>query len=175
MRLRTAIAFGLSLVLAACAGQPTPYQPRRDGLGYAEQQLDSRTWRVDFAGNTITPRETVENYLLYRAAEIMLFGGYDTFVILEKDIERNVDYQGYGGYGPSFGAGFYHSSHFGYGLGGSYGPEGYYARVSYAGYVTIRTTQGGPVPAGAVVYNAHELVQQLGPTIQLPQPQPAGG
>ena len=173
MSLRTIAALGLSLALAACAAPPTPYQPRVDGLGYAEQQLDSRTWRVEFVGNTVTPRETVDNYLLYRAAEIMLFGGYDTFVILEKDIERNVDYRGYGGYGPSFGASVFHSRRFGYGLGGSYGPEGYYARVSYAGYVTVRTHQGGPVPAGAVVYNARELVQQLGPTIRLPPP--AGG
>ncbi|HEX9790508.1 MAG TPA: hypothetical protein VGA60_07585 [Kiloniellales bacterium] len=173
MRFRTAAALGLSFVLAACAVPPTPYQPRLDGRGYVEQQLDSRTWRVEFAGNTVTPRETVENYLLYRAAEIMLFGGFDKFVILEKEIERNVDYQGYGGYGPSFGGGFFHNRRFGYGLGGSYGPEGYYARVSYSGYATIRTLQGGPVPADAVVYNASELVQQLGPTIRLPQP--AGG
>ena len=164
------VTLGLGLVLAACAVPPTPYQPRLDGQGYAEQQLDSRTWRVEFVGNTVTPRETVENYLLYRAAEIMLFGGYDTFVILEKDLERNVDYQGYGGYGPSFGGSVFHSRRFGYGLGGSYGPEGYYARVNYAGYVTVRTHQGGVVPAGAVVYNARELVQQLGPTIRLPPP-----
>ena len=173
MSLRILAAVGLSLALVACAAQPTPYQPRSDGFGYKEQQLDSRTWRVEFVGNTVTPRETVENYLLYRAAEVMLFGGYDRFVVLEKDIERNVDYRGYGGYGPSFGAGFYRYRRFGYGFEGDYGPDGYYARVSYAGYLTIRTYGGEPLPAGAVAYTAGELVKQLGPTIRLPQP--AGG
>jgi hypothetical protein len=171
MDLRTLAAAVLSLGLVACAAQPTPYQPRADRTGYAEQQLDSRTWRVEFAGNTVTPRETVENYLLYRAAEIMLFGGFDKFVILEKEIERNVAYQGYGVYGPRVGFGFFHHRHFGYGYSGSYAPDRYYPRVNYTGYVTIRTyDRGRGVPGDAVVYDAHELVQQLGPTIQLPKP-----
>ncbi len=170
MDLRTLAAAALSLILSACAAQPTPYQPRIDGTGYAEQQLDSQTWRVEFAGNTVTSRETVENYLLYRAAEVMLFGGYDRFVILEKEIERNVAYQGYGGYQPQIGVGFFHSRSFGYGYHGAYAPDRYYPRVNYTGYATIRTYKGGRVPGDAVVYNAQELVQQLGPTIQLPQP-----
>lgn len=161
----------LTLSLGACAAQPTPYQPRADSRGYTEQQLDSRTWRVEFAGNTATPRETVENYLLYRAAEIMLFGGYDKFVILEKEIERNVDYQGYGAAPPRFGFGVFHHGGVGYGYQGSYGPDGYYSRVSYTGFATIRTFDGGRgVPSDAVVYNAQEVVQQLGPTIRPPPP-----
>ncbi len=170
MSVRLLAAVGLSLALAACVAQPTPYRPRSDGFGYKEQQLDSRTWRVEFIGNTVTPRETVENYLLYRAAEIMLFGGYDTFVLLDKDIERNVDYRGYGGYGPRFGVGVFERRHYGYGFEGDYGPDGYYALVSYAGYATVRTYERGEVPSGAVVYNAREVVQQLGPAIRLPQP-----
>lgn len=172
MFLHTMAAAALSLSLAACAAQPAPYQPRTKGLGYAEQQLDSRTWRVEFAGNTVTPRETVENYLLYRAAEIMLFGGYDKFVILEKEIERTVAYQGYGAY-PHFGLGFSRHRRFGYGYYGGYAPDRYYPRVSYTGYATIRTLKGGRVPSDAVIYDAQELVEQLGPTIRLPQE--AGG
>lgn len=160
----------LSLGLVACVAQSTPYQPRLEGAGYAEQQLDSRTWRVEFAGNTVTPRETVENYLLYRAAEVMLFGGYDTFVILDKEIERKVAYRGYGVYRPHIGFGFSRRRHFGIGYHGAYAPDGYYARTSYTGYVTIRNVEGGQVPSDAVVYNAQELVQQLGPTIRLPLP-----
>ncbi len=62
-----------ALGLAGCAVAPTPYQPDSEG-----------------AGNARTPRRTVENYLLYRSAEIMLFGGYDKFVFLDKDVERNL-------------------------------------------------------------------------------------
>ena len=168
MNLRTIAVAVLSLSLAACAAQPTPYQPRIEGTGYTEQQLDSQTWRVEFAGNTVTPRETVDNYLLYRAAEIMLFGGFDKFVVLEKEIERNVTYQGYGAYRPYFG--FSRHRHLGYGYYGSYAPDRYYPRVSYAGYATIRVFKGGAVPGDTLVYDAQELVQQLGPRIRLPQP-----
>jgi len=173
MYLRTMVAVALSLSLAACAAQPVPYQPRADGLGYTEQQLDPRTWRVEFAGNTVTPRETVENYLLYRAAEIMLFGGYDKFVILEKEIERNVAYQALGVYRPHIGLGLSHHGGFGYGYYGGYAADQYYPRVSYTGYATIRTLKGGPVPGDAVIYDAQEVVDQLGPTIRLPRK--AGG
>ena len=38
----------------------TDTQPKTDGTGYSQQQLDSRTWRVQFAGNKNTSRETVE-------------------------------------------------------------------------------------------------------------------
>jgi hypothetical protein len=67
-------------------GSLPPYQPKADRTGYSQQQLDAQTWRVQFSGNINTPRETVENYLLYRSAEIMLFGGYDKFVMLEKHL-----------------------------------------------------------------------------------------
>lgn len=170
MDLRIIAIAALSLSLVACAAHPTPYQPRVEGNGYTEQQLDSRTWRVEFAGNTVTPRETVENYLLYRAAEVMLFGGYDKFVVLEKEIEKSVAYQGSGVYRPHIGFGFSRHRHFGYGYHGSYAPDRYYPRVSYTGYMTIRTLKGATVPSDAVVYDAQELVQQLGPTIRLPQP-----
>ena len=163
----------LGASLAACATPPTPYQPRVDGYGYTEQQLDSQTWRVQFAGNSVTPRETVDNYLLYRAAEIMLFGGFDKFVVLEKEIERDTSYQGYGGV-PRFGFGVFHGGGVGYGYSGDYGPGSYYPRVSYAGFATIRTYTGGRVSDGGVVYDARELVQQLGPTIKLPPPKADG-
>ncbi len=163
--MRTLSALALVLVLNGCAGNPTPYQPKADRTGYSEQQLDAQTWRVQFAGNIDTPRETVENYLLYRSAEIMLFGGYDKFVMLEKDIERNVNYRGTGYY-PHFGYGLHHGHHYGLEY---YGPVNYSPVVSYSGTATIRIYSGGPPPNNAPIYDAQEIVQQLGPTIVLPQ------
>ncbi len=166
---RALSALALVLVLFGCAREPTPYQPKADRTGYSEQQLDAQTWRVQFAGNINTPRETVENYLLYRSAEIMLFGGYDKFVMLEKNIERNVEYWGTGYY-PHFGFGLHHGRHHGYHHGLSYyGPTRYSPIVSYSGTATIRIDSGGPPPNNAPVYNAQEIIQQLGPTIVLPQ------
>jgi hypothetical protein len=153
----------IALALAACAVEPTPYQPRTDGLGYSQQQIDGRTWRVEFAGNADTPRETVENYLLYRCAEIMRFGGHEKFVLLDKDVERNVD-----NYGTGFGAGFgvggrrSHSSIW-YG-----GPADYQSVARYRAVATIRIHESGPPPANAPVYDAREIIQQLGPKIVPP-------
>lgn len=149
--------------LAACATPPTPYQPRLDGMGYSQQQIDSLTWRVEFAGNADTPRETVETYLLYRCAEIMRFGGYDKFVILEKDVERNVDY-----YGTGFGAGFGvwgPHSHSGIWYGG---PADYQSIASYRAVATIRVHTGGPTPGNRPVFDANEMIRQLGPKIVRP-------
>ncbi len=160
---RALSALALLLVLFGCAGKPTPYQPKVDRTGYSQQQLGAQTWRVQFAGNFDTPRETVENYLLYRSAEIMLVGGYDTFVMLEKDIERNVEYLETGYY-PHFGYGRGH----GYGL-WYYGPVYHSPLVSYSATATIRIYSGGPPPSNAPVYDAQEIVQQLGPTAVLPQ------
>ena len=67
-----AAAIALAAALTGCA-TPTPYQPNIPGQavsgGYSETKIESNRWRVTFAGNTLTSRETVEGYLLFRAAE----------------------------------------------------------------------------------------------------------
>ena len=111
-------------LLAACATE-TPYGPRADGggYGYSEQSIESNRYRVTFRGNSSTSRETVENYLLYRAAELTLQRGYDYFVVVEDDTEKTTRYSGtsspppfyygrgrafpYYGYGYNWGPGFY--------------------------------------------------------------------
>lgn len=182
MRLRFVFPLIAALALAGCAGMPTPYQPAVDGAGYAEQQLDGRTWRVTFAGNDETPRETVENYLLYRCAEVMLFGGYERFIVLEKVVEPDVRYYAHG-YGPShIGPGiphgrfsYYHYRyHDPYAYGFTYGaPYRVSSTVRYKASALIQPREGGNPPEGALVLDARALVRQLGPTIVLPNP-PAG-
>lgn len=78
-----------ALILAGCVS-PTPYQPRDNGQGYTEQKLEKDRYRVTFAGNSETPRETVENYLLYRAAEITLREGKDYFVVVTREGETHT-------------------------------------------------------------------------------------
>ena len=68
------IVTGLVFALAACVG-PTAYQPREDRYGYADQQIDRTHYRVSFTGNSFTQRDMVENYLLYRAAELTVASG----------------------------------------------------------------------------------------------------
>jgi hypothetical protein len=84
---------GAALVLAACE-TATPYQPLQPGNatsgGYSEQKISSDRYRVTFQGNSITERETVERYLLYRAAELTTEAGYDWFQLVDRDTERQT-------------------------------------------------------------------------------------
>lgn len=95
MKLKSAAvmaALALTAGLAACA-TPTPYQPNIRGQavsgGFSETRLEGDRWRVNFTGNTLTDRETVEGYLLYRAAELTRDQGYDWFTIVDRETNRD--------------------------------------------------------------------------------------
>lgn len=93
------------LMLAGCA-TATLYQPVTNGYGYTEQRIEKNRYRVSFFGNSQTPKQTVENYLLYRAAELSLQAGYDYFVFASTDVDANTRYRqnfsGYYGYGDYY-------------------------------------------------------------------------
>ncbi|MGH8445935.1 MAG: CC0125/CC1285 family lipoprotein [Solimonas sp.] len=100
-------------LLAGCASV-TPYQPSQKGFGYSEQMIEANRYRVIFAGSSATPRQTVENYLLYHAAEITLNSGNDYFVVASSGTSAKD------GSGPTLGlgiGGFGFGGHSGVGLG----------------------------------------------------------
>ncbi|HXS06926.1 MAG TPA: hypothetical protein VN723_09060 [Rhizomicrobium sp.] len=90
------------LILAGCA-TPAPYAPRGPGMatGYTDRQLSDNRWRVTFTGNSVTPRETVENDLLLRAAEVTLAAGGTHFVFDTRDTRANTRYDAFPA-GPGF-------------------------------------------------------------------------
>jgi hypothetical protein len=81
------LVLGVSLATSAALGCATAYAPVHDlvGDGYRDSRLDSNTWRVAFAGNGATSRDTVEKYLLYRCAEITNAAGFDYFLVIETN------------------------------------------------------------------------------------------
>lgn len=98
-KLILALAVG---VLAACA-TATPYQPGAPGAGgygFHEERIENNRVRLTFRGNSLTDRQTVENYLLYRAAELTLAEGKDYFVVANRDTEEHSRLQAEG-FGPS--------------------------------------------------------------------------
>ena len=86
--LRAMVALGLAAAAVTACTTPTPYQPNLSGQrvagGYAEQQLAPDRYRVVFSGNSLTSRDRVEGYLLYRAAEIAVRDGYEWFLIVDR-------------------------------------------------------------------------------------------
>ena len=53
---------------------PTAYQSADEGYGFTEKKTDDSHYRVEFRGNSLTDREVVETYLLYRLASDARFG-----------------------------------------------------------------------------------------------------
>jgi hypothetical protein len=95
------------LALAGCAS-PTAYQPAGDtgANGYADQRLAENRYRVTFQGNSLTKRETVENYLLLRSAEVTHAAGYAWFEFDDRDTKAKTTYHSDfagPGFGPRFG------------------------------------------------------------------------
>lgn len=177
-----------SLALASCM-TATPYRPATGSgqlrTGYSDQQIESNRFRVSFAGNSLTSRETVERYLLYRAAELTVQSGADYFVLSDRDTEKKTRtyttpgvgggfYGGpWGGWGPSW---RYYRPRFGWRSWDPFWGDPFFDRN-----VDIRTveqyeaiaeivTGRGPKPADNVrAFDAREVLNRLGPSIQVPQ------
>lgn len=154
-----------TLMLSACATM-TPYQPVTDGYGYTEQRIEKNRYRVSFFGNSRTPRQTVENYLLYRAAELTLQAGYDHFVLASTDTDANTRYQQtFGGY---YGFGSY-----------DWYPRAAFGASTTATPITQYEAQanvvmfGGQKPDNDVqAFDAREVRSNLEAVIARPVPQP---
>src|SRR5579871_1785089 len=117
---RILILLGSMALLSACE-TATPYQPvsapsAHASGGYSEQQIEPDRWRVQFSGNSLTSRETVERYLLFRAAQLTLAQGGDWFQSVSQHTDKTTDYRG-DAFGPYWG--LYRP-----GFGWAYGPWG---------------------------------------------------
>lgn len=191
--LRACAAIAVSLAaLTACTTAPTPYQPyiaeSGPGVhgGYSEQQLAPDRYLVRFHGNEFTSRDRVEGYLLYRAAQLTLEKGFDSFVMADRHTEHDVStyatrdplYNPW--YGPAYG-GYWHPDWSYYRGGGwSYWYPG--AGPFWGDSVDYRTVEAfeataeivmrkGPPPSDRPhVLDARKVLTDLGPTIQRPQP-----
>jgi hypothetical protein len=152
----------LLCMLAGC-GQPTPYKPATDGYGYSEQQIEDNRYRVRFAGNDLTAADTVQNYLLYRAAELTLAEGYDYFTMADREVERSTVY--WGAADAGWRSGYltrWDDDYVGGGL-SSYTAQPIDRYTAYADIVMFE----GEKPQGDVnAYDARDVLRQLDPTIQ---------
>lgn len=93
-----ALLIAAMLGLSACATQ-TPYQAATANAGrygFEEQRIETNRVRITFRGNSMTERDTVENYMLYRAAELTLERGHTYFVVANRDTEEHSTLQGVG-------------------------------------------------------------------------------
>jgi len=183
--LMTALAVAaLAGGLAACE-TATPYQPLKPGAaaagGYRDAKLDATHWRVTFSGNSVTSRETVERYLLYRAAELTVSQGNDWFEEVQQSTDRKTDvfvdpfYAGWGyGYGWRPAWRFRRPGFYGgwatWGPGWAYDPWGPTYVDTFDRYeASAQIVMGkGPKPDPKAL-DAHEVLMNLGPGIARPK------
>lgn len=175
--------------LSACA-TATPYQPKvTSGSttgGFSEQRLEADRYRVSFAGNSLTSRDTVERYLLYRAAELTVEQGYDWFETADRRTDRTArtvveDPFGRPGFGPGYPYGYWRPSwrYFGPAYGWrSWDP--FWGDPFFADRMEVRTIEKFEAGAEIVLhkgkkpegdpraYDAREIMSNLASSIQRP-------
>ncbi len=123
-RLTFAAALAGLALLAACA-TATPYQAATDtDRGFSEQKIEDNRFQVQFAGNSLTDRKTVETYLLYRAAELTKQNGFDHFRVVRRDTDASTRLVG----APSYYDPFYDHFFLSYRY---FGPRAAYFRDPY--------------------------------------------
>ncbi len=157
---RTASAALLLTTLAACATAPTPYQAVNDEGGYTDQQLESDRYRVKFEGNEATPRETVEDFALYRAAELTLQTGNDYFKVVSKEVEPIIG--SVRGVSPGIGIGI-GGGNVGFGLSTALG--GGRPDYSYVTYLDIIVYEGEKPEDDREAYGAFDVIERLKPAV----------
>ncbi len=169
--MRRFLMVGMVAALVAGCASPTPYQPMTDGFGYSDQLLESNRFRVTFSGNSDTSRSTVENYLLYRAAEVTVKSGFSYFIIADRETEPSRTYiSSFDGY-PGFGYYRYSPGWYGYGYGGmGMGMATTTAITSYQAYADIVMFSGDKPATNVHAFNARDVMNTLGPGIMRPQP-----
>lgn len=186
---RLIIAAAAALTLSACE-TATPYQPLMPGTassgGFSEVRIEPNRWRVTFAGNSLTSRETVETYLLYRSAELTADRGFDWFALSDRYTNRDSrtyvdppigaygDFGSYyGRYGGFWGPSWRYYGARGWNIWGPWGPDPFFDVHTVTRYeATAEIVVGrGPKPEGdRRAFDARAVLESLGPKIVRPTP-----
>lgn len=178
-----------ALLLGACA-TATPYQQAvGSNGGYDDQRIESNRWAISFSGNSLTDRQTVENYLLYRAAELTTQNGFNNFQIVTRETDAQstfisdgfsspffYNFYGFGahrGFGRSHfrRSSFSRFGHRGFGFHDPFfgGPTSFSERVNYEATAEI-VMHKGPKPDDTAYFSADDVLTNLSATIVLPPP-----
>lgn len=165
--LKRAAALVFLAVLAACA-EPTAYAPASNtGLGYTTQPVEKGRFLVSFRGNSLTDRETVETYLLYRAAEVARDTGGEWFRVSAQNTETVTRFSGTSSGFATSGFGTY-----GFGSSSVFGTDFVDVRPirSFEAFANVQVFRGRKPAADPNAYSVQSVLTTLGPRIRRPSP-----
>lgn len=159
-------------ILAACA-ESTPYQRATvGGFGYSEQQIEQNRFMVGFSGNSLTQRQAVETFLLYRAAELTREQGYDYFRLIRRDTEAERRFTGttpryhYDRFDVFYR--YYHPRHGWYGWRDPFWDDINLREVTrYEATAEIQLGRG-ETPDSPDAFDAADVIRNLGPLVRPP-------
>lgn len=156
-------ALAMAFLLWSCA---TSYeQAGYFGEGYQDFRIDSNTFSVSFTGNSDTPKQTVEVYLLYRCAELTRDAGYDYFVIADQSTESTSST----GPGQYVGNTYSNRTRSGNWTTGQAMTSGTYfpgvVGTAYGATALIKVYKGEKPEGNPLAYDAQEVLQHLGPGV----------
>jgi hypothetical protein len=172
------LGFLAIFTLAACATPASYMAATRDGaMGYSEERIETDRWRVTYQGNAVTDVRVVEDYVLYRAAELATSQGFDYFIVASRTTTSEDSVQRYG---PARSSSFLAQSY-------------YYPRYGWVGYVPairdpyfddfssyrevsrykasaeVSLFRGSKPTENAMAYNARDVLATVGPRVTRPQ------
>lgn len=167
-----ALLAATGLGLAGCATVPPYYGPiGPDHLtGYSNLQLDQTHYQVTYHGDSSTPRDTVEEFLLLRSAQVAQEAGYPYFVFDTRGTKsRTYYYAMFTGWPGWRGYGWYRW----------YGPPGMFDGdveeipvTQYEGYAEIVLLTEAQAQKEPRALNTQSVVTHLLPLAVPPSPPP---
>lgn len=184
LRVMTSV-IAVLLIVSGCA-HPTPYQPQSASSalhrGYSDERLAEDRYRVSFSGNSLTSRETVEAYLLYRAAELTVEHGYDWFSIMNRETEHRItreirhDPRYRPWYGPTYGSWLpywrYNQRGGGWSVWDPYHADPFWADgidereiEEFEAFAEIRLGRGAVPQDDGQTYDARAVLEEIGPRV----------
>ena len=93
-RLALSITLATTLVLTGCVSaptaSPTPYKSAstKQGYGYSSEKISKNQYRIQFKATDKTPADKVQQFTLYRAAEIAQSEGFSHLSIVRTNVVR---------------------------------------------------------------------------------------
>lgn len=158
------------LFISGCAGS-TSFHPRLEGTGYSDYKVAEDHYQVSYTANSLTNRNKVAQYLIYRAAQIALESNREYFVVLGHD-DQDIGLPDYARSSQTYRHHNFEHHHLWFGDEGvsteEFATPTLKPLARYTASIDIILYSEGDPPVEGKVYKAREVIDVLGNTVVHP-------